>query len=75
MCVDDVPLEPTLEAKHQANNLCDLQRQWYCIAHLKPGIMTYCWIELADGDNKGGHRKIPHKEMTLWVKYIVSKKN
>jgi hypothetical protein len=36
--------------------------------------MAYCWIEPADGNRKGGHRKIPHKEMTLWAKYIVSKK-
>jgi hypothetical protein len=72
---DDIPPEPTPEARRQAETLHELQRHWYCMAHSKPGIMTYCWIEPADGNTKGGHREIPHKEMTLWAKYIVSKKN
>ena len=71
---DNIPLEPTLDAKCQVKNLHVLQRQWYCMAHLKPGVMTYCWIEPVEGSSKGGHCEIPHSEMMPWAKYIVSKK-
>jgi hypothetical protein len=72
---DDIPPEPMPEAKRQVENLCTLQQQWYCMAHSTLGVMTYCWIEPAEGSSKGGHREIPHSEMTLWAKYMVSKKS
>jgi hypothetical protein len=50
----------------------ELQAKWLCAVHSKPGMTTYCWIELAGGSEKGGHREISNDQMTLWAKLIVS---
>ena len=71
---DDIPPSPTLEAKRERGNLEELLERWLCVAHSKPGMPTYCWIEPAAGSDKGGHRELTYTDMTLWAKYIVSKK-
>ena len=52
--------------------LRELQDRYHCEIHSKYGIRTYCWIEVAEGGVKGGHREMSHREMTLWAQYIVS---
>jgi hypothetical protein len=54
------------------SHLHDLQDRLLCATHSKPGMKTFCWIELAGDGVKGGHREFSHSELTLWAKYIVS---
>ncbi|KAI9466354.1 hypothetical protein BJY52DRAFT_1183211 [Lactarius psammicola] len=67
---DDIPPEPTPEAKRQDDNLRKLQKKWLCQSHSGPGLRTYCWVEPATQGSRGGHREINHDEMTLWAKHI-----
>src|SRR6266702_3146513 len=73
-CEDDIPLEAKPEIKHQDDLVCELQKRLLCDEHSAPGLRTFCWVEPATVDSKGGHREILHDELTLWAKHIVSKK-
>jgi hypothetical protein len=56
----------------EVGHLRELQDHLLCAAHSRPGMKTYCWIELAEEGIKGGHREFSYNELTLWAKYIVS---
>ena len=69
---DDIPPELTPEGARLERSLAQLKRRWYCTAHSKPGIKTYCWIAPTQANGKGGHRQMEYKDLCLWAKYIVS---
>jgi hypothetical protein len=58
--------------KDEVNHLRDLQDRLLCAVHSRPGMKSYCHIELAEDGIKGGHREFTHQELTLWAQYIVS---
>jgi hypothetical protein len=72
---DDIPLRTPSNMVLQVDHLRDLQDRLLCTTHSKPGMRTYCWIELAEQGVKGGHREFSHSKLTLWAKYIVSSTN
>ena len=72
-CADDIPPEPSTETKHQYECLQELMEHLLCTAHSKPGMETYCWIELALDVVAEGHHKFSHQELTLWARHMVSK--
>ena len=59
--------------KHQHDCLLELRQHLRCGAHSLPGCPVYCWPEPGGQGLPGGHRKLTHKEMTLWAKFIISK--
>ena len=61
-----------MERMSLVNILHKLQERYQCAAHLKPGMKTFCWIEMAGDSMKGGHCELTHHEMMLWAQYIVS---
>jgi hypothetical protein len=69
---DDIPPEPSPEAKDQYNKLVSLREELFCNAHSADGRKTFCWIERAGEGGAGGHREINHEQMTQWAKHIVS---
>lgn len=68
---DDIPPPTPLKLVKVVDHLRDLQERLLCAKHSKPGMRTYCWIEVAENGVKGGHREFSHSELTLWAKYIV----
>ena len=69
---DDIPPKMPSNMVEEVNILRELQECYQCAAHSKPGMKTFCWIEMAGDGVKGGHRELTHREMTLWAQYIVS---
>ncbi|KAF8268769.1 hypothetical protein EI94DRAFT_1700017 [Lactarius quietus] len=72
MWQDDIPPPVVAELKDQLAHLTELQVHLYCMAHSKPGMKVYCYIEPVGKGVRGGHRQLSNGEMMLWVKYIVS---
>jgi hypothetical protein len=69
---DDIPPEVKPELGPQVTALRDLQNHLHCAAHLKPGMIMYCWVGLGQPGTKGGHCEMSHEELMLWAQYIVS---
>ena len=67
---DDVPPEPDPETKRQLEYLDDLKKHLECEVHSESGTTTYCWIDPSGSER--GHVPLSYKDMTKWVKQIVS---
>ena len=69
-CEDDIPPDPDNKTKYQVECLDDLKKYFVCELHSTSGLPVYCWVD--PSGCKKEHDPLNHKDMTLWVKHIVS---